>query len=417
MEGPAAPQGLGSNTNFLKLWAAQAISAFGSRITRTALPIVAILTLDATATEIAVLGALAVAPGVLVGLFLGGSIDRSAKRPLLIGADLVRAAVLFMVPVAAWYGWLNMPQLWVVAALVGAASALFQIADNAYLPALVGKAKLVDANSKLESTEAIAEIGGPSLAGILIGLLTAPIAILFDAVTSVVSAGFLLAIRATETPAEAEAEPPTIWRDLAIGFRAGYGNRHLRPLFTAEAIWALFTGFFLALYMIFTIDTLGLSPELVGMLIGAGGIGALGGTVLARRALNALGLGPAMVLMLAAGQLAALCIPLAQGPHWLIVTLLSIHQLAGDGFMVAYFILSVSLRQSVLPVRIQARASSILHIQNGLLLPMGALIAGPLAQWLDVRTAVWIGVIGGSSAPILVGLSGIWSLKQAPAED
>lgn len=403
--------------NFLKLWAAQAISAFGSRITRTALPIVAIVTLEATPTAIAVLGALAVAPGVLVGLFLGGYIDRSAKRPVLIAADAIRAAVLLAVPFAAWMQWLSIEHLWLVAALVGAATATFQIADNAFLPVLVGKDRLVDANSKLESTEAIAEIGGPSAAGLLIGLLTAPIAILFDAISYIVSAGFLLSIRASEPVSAPDIEEPTIWNDLRIGIRAGYGNRYLRPLFVAEAVWALFTGFFLALYMIFTIDTLGLSPELVGILIGAGGAGALAGAVLAQRAARRLGLGRAIVLLLAAGQAAALCIPLAQGPHWLVVGLLLVHQLAGDGLMVAYFIHSVSLRQRLLPVNVQARASATLHIQNGILLPLGAVIAGPLAQWLDVRTAVWIGVLGGLSAPLVVALSPVRGLATMPEED
>lgn len=403
-----------ARSNFHKLWAAQAISAFGSRITRTALPVVAILTLGASATEIAVLGALAVAPGVLVGVFLGGFIDRAAKRPLLIGADLIRAAVLIAVPLAAWLGWLHIAQLWTVAAVVGAASALFQIADNAYLPALVGKDRLLDANSKLESAEAVAEIAGPSVAGLLIGLLTAPVTLLVDAATYVVSAGFLFTIRSTEVRAEPEPVKPTIRRDLAIGARAAYGNPLLRPLFVAEAVWALFTGFFLALYMVYTIDTLGLSPEVVGVLIGLGGAGALAGAIVARRAVRVLGLGRAMVVLLALGQAAALCIPLAKGPEWVVILLLAVHQIAGDGCMVAYFIHSASLRQTVLPVTVQARASATLHIQNGLLLPLGAVIAGLLAQGLDVRTAVWIGVVGGLAAPLIVGVSSVRRLERMP---
>ncbi|MFY0575023.1 hypothetical protein ACN28S_12195 [Cystobacter fuscus] len=143
--------GLWSHPDFLRLWGAQIVSAFGSRITRTALPILALLTLQATPTEIAVLSALGVAPGLLVGLFMGGHVDRAAKRPLLIGADVVRALLLLTLPLAARFGALSMPQLYLVAAAVGAATTLFQIADNSYLPTLVDKALLVEANARLEA--------------------------------------------------------------------------------------------------------------------------------------------------------------------------------------------------------------------------------------------------------------------------
>jgi hypothetical protein len=135
--------GLWRERDFLKFWFAQAISAVGSRITRTALPILAVMTIGASVEAVAVLSAIAVAPGVIVGLAMGGRVDRRAKRPLLIGADLVRAALLLTVPVAAWLGWLSMGQLYIVAALTGAATTLFQIADNAYLPTLIGRDQLV----------------------------------------------------------------------------------------------------------------------------------------------------------------------------------------------------------------------------------------------------------------------------------
>lgn len=145
--------GLWRHPDFLRLWAAQAASAFGSRITRTALPILAILTVGATPSEVAVLSALGVAPGVLVGLWAGGRVDRTARRPLLVGADLARALLILTIPAAAWLGALSMPQLYAVAAGVGAATTLFQIADNSFLPALVGRDLLVEGNARLEATD------------------------------------------------------------------------------------------------------------------------------------------------------------------------------------------------------------------------------------------------------------------------
>ncbi len=192
--------GLWREADFLKFWSAQAISALGSRITRTALPILAVVTIGASVESVAVLSALALAPGVIVGLAMGGRVDRRAKRPLLIGADLVRAALLLTVPLAAWLGRLSMGQLYAVAALTGAATTLFQIADNAYLPSLIGKDRLVNGNSKLETTEAIAEISGPGLAGLLVQAITAPLAIAFDSLSFLVSACFLARSGARRSP-------------------------------------------------------------------------------------------------------------------------------------------------------------------------------------------------------------------------
>lgn len=409
---PSGP--LWGHADFLRLWGAQATSAFGSRISRTVLPVIALLTIDASPAEIGVLSALSVAPGVIVGLLFGGAIDRSAKRPMLIGADLLRAGLLVTVPAAAWFGMLSMAQLYLVAAGVGAASVVFQLADNAYLPTLIGKANLVDGNAKLESTEAVAEIGGPALGGVLIELVTAPVAILFDALTYLVSAGLLSAIRSQEPPAATETERPTLLRDLLVGLRAGFGHRLVRPLFLVESVGALFGGFFFALYMVFTIDTLGLSVGVVGLLIGVGGVGALLGALIAGTVRDRLSLGPAMISLLALGTAAGLMIPLARGPDLAVLAALTAHQLIGDALLVAYAIHAVSLRQTVLPQSVLARANGTLHVVTGLLLPVGALASGWLATEIGVREAVWIGVIGALLAPLILAASPIRTLRRMP---
>ncbi|MGK3993121.1 MFS transporter [Sorangium sp. So ce1024] len=205
---PSPPRdGLSRNPDFLRLWAAQAVSALGGRVSRTALPVIAIVSLGADAAGVATLSALSTAPGVLVGLFAGGLVDRSRKRPLLIGADLVRAALILSVPIAAWTGVLTLVQLFAVAALAGMATSLFQIADNAYLPALVGQDRLVEANARIEGTEAAAEIAGPGAAGILIQVLTAPVTMVVDALSYLGSAALLGRIRATHDP---RGERPTV---------------------------------------------------------------------------------------------------------------------------------------------------------------------------------------------------------------
>ncbi|MBL9017733.1 MAG: MFS transporter, partial [Myxococcales bacterium] len=161
--------------DFNRLWVAQIFSAYGSRITRTALPIIAITTLDQPEAIVGLLAALQLAPGVVLAMFAGGHIDRGDKRRILIGADLVRAAAVLSLTLTWAFGLLTMAQLLVVGAVVGAATALFQITDNTYLPVLIGKDRLPEGNAKLESTEAIAEITGPASAGLLIAAIGAPL--------------------------------------------------------------------------------------------------------------------------------------------------------------------------------------------------------------------------------------------------
>ena len=406
--------GLWRHGDFMRLWAAQAISAFGSRISRTALPIVALLVVGALPWEIGVLSALAVAPGILVGLLLGGRIDRSAKRPMLVFCDLMRAGLLFTVPLAAWCDVLSMAQLYIVAAGVGACSTLFQIADNTWLPVLIGREHLTEGNAKLEATDALAEIGGPSVGGILVDLLTAPLAILADAFSYLVSAAFLVSIRVRETLSPLPEVRPTLVSDLVLGLGACWRHDLVRPLFLVAAIEAFFGGFFYGIYMIFLMQTLGLSASAYGILVGLGGIGALGGALAARWVATRLGLGPAMIVLLAGGQALALLIPLAGGPEWRVLGFLGAHQLFSDALIVAFLIHAMSLRQTVLPQAVLGRANASFHVAAGILLPVGAVLAGQIATLDAPRTALWIGVAGGLLAPLVLLLSPIRRLRAMP---
>lgn len=394
--------GLWRHENFLRLWGAQIGSAFGSRITRTALPILAILSLGARTTEVAVLSALSVVPGVLVGLGVGGHIDRTAKRPLLITADLVRALVILTLPLAAWFGVLSMPQIYAVAAVVGAATTLFQIADNSFLPVLVGQDRLVEGNAKLEATDAIAEAAGPGLAGVLIEVLTAPLAVVIDALSYLWSAFLLSRIRAPETPAVVDAAP-SVLGDILIGLRACLAHPLIGPALIADSVMGFFSGFFFALYMLLALEALVLSPATVGIIISVGGIGAFVGTMIAPPLGRLNGTGRAMALSLSLGQAATLLIPLALDSGVLAIPLLVLQQLVGDAFLVAYVIHAISLRQRVLPPAVLGRANATFHVIPGLLLPAGALVAGPLASALGLSATLWIGACGGLlAAPVLL---------------
>ncbi len=329
-----APRGaLWRHADFLRLWSAQTVSAFGARITREGLPLAAVLTLKAAPAQLGVLAALSLAPGLIVGLTLGGRVDRSSKRGLLIGADLTRMAVLLTVPIAAWLHLLTIWQLYAAAVLVGAASLLFEIADHAYLPGLVGHAHLLEANAKLSVTDSIAEIGGPALAGALIQWLAAPLAIAVNAATYLVSALFLGGIKTREAQAPAAAEPKAhLLADLRAGIGVIWSSTLLRPLFLTAMTGNLFIYVFAGLYVVFAIRTLGLTPALLGVTVAVGGVSALVGALFGPAMIRWLGVGPAYLAASGLAAASALFIPLAHGTGPRAMLFLVVAQLLGDGF-------------------------------------------------------------------------------------
>jgi MFS family permease len=398
--------GLWAHADFMRLWSAQAISAFGSRITRTALPIIAVQSLHESETIVALLSSVYLAPGVLVALFAGGIVDRSRKRRILIIADIFRALVVASITIAWWFGALSVLHLVLVGALVGAASALFTIADVAYLPTLVDKRQLTEGNAKLETSEAVAEVTGPASAGILIGAFGAPLAVLIDAASYLWSALRLRAIRASEPalpPApSAESSAWQSTRDLRDGMRAIFGHPHVRAVVLSLMVWSIAGGFFTALYTLFCLRTLGLSELTFGIIVAVGGIGSFGGALISRRLVTQLGLGRTLIACATISLAFCLLIPLAQGPYLAVLLFLCMHQLISDCFSVAFVIQAVTLRQTVLPRAMLGRANAAVHVCTAGLVPIVALLAGLLAELTSIRTAVWVGVSIGLVAPLLL---------------
>ncbi len=404
---------LWSHADFLRLWSAQSVSAFGARITRTCVPLAAVLTIHASPAALGLLTALALGPGLIVGLFAGGFVDRSRRRSILIASDLLRAAILLTVPIAAWLHMLAMPQLILVAAIAGGFSVLFDIADHAYLPSLIGTANLVEGNTKLNVTDSVAEIGGPALAGVLVQLLTAPIAIAANAVTYVISAVFLSQIATQEAVAAPEADGTSWWRDLSTGAATILHNRLVRPLFWMEATTPLFGSFFM-LYVPFAIRDLHLTPTMLGVTIGVGGIGAMAGAAIAAPISQRLGLGRAMVATSFGGSAFTLLVPLATGSPATATAMLMIAQFGGDALLVVVIILAASLRQSVLPNDILGRVAAVFKAAGGLCGVTGALVAGTLATIIGVRETLLIAAIGYFLMPAIAILSPLKALKALP---
>lgn len=402
-------------STFKKLWAAQAVSAFGARITREGLPIMAVTTLGAGAATLGVLAAVASGAALAAALATGGFIDRHRRRPLLIGADLLRAAVLIAIPIAAGLGVLSLTQVLLAAALVAAASVVFDIASHSYLPSIIGKAELVEGNSRLAATESVAEVGGPALAGVLFQWLSTPIAVAANAVTYL-SAAFLATIRNPEAlPAQS---PPDHWtREVTQGFRLAWSQPHVRPLLLMTASQGLFGGVFSALYVLFAVRTLGLTPAMLGLAIGAGGVGALAGAFIAPQLSRSLGQGRAIIVAMAGAALAVLITPFAPAAPVAGLAALVVSQVIGDALAVAGGVLTASLRQTLLPQAVLGRVAGAFHASAGAMAVIGALGGGLLGQAIGPRAALLIAALGFFIPALIAVLSPLCDLREnAPAD-
>src|SRR2546421_6257785 len=350
--------GLWKNSDFVKLWLGQTVSHFGSGITGIALPLTAVLVLAATPAQMGILGALDGVSVLVIGLQAGVWVDRVRRRPLLIATDLGRAFILSTIPLAALFGVLGIRQLYIVAALVGMLTVIFTVASSAYLPSLIPHESLVEGNSKLGMSDALAEIGGPAVAGPLVQLLSAPFAILFDALSFLFSACCLGLIHTPEPHPTTLEQRKSIWSDLIEGLRMVLKNPLLRSLAGSAGIFSLFGNFIGALYALYIIPQLGAPAILLGLLVATGGVSALVGALMAERVVRRFGLGMTVGVGLFIYGATGLLIPLAGGSLALALSLLFLSQLIGDASVSIYLIAQVSLRQSILPANMPGRTDA-----------------------------------------------------------
>jgi MFS family permease len=393
--GPRA--GLWRHRDFLLLWSAQGISAVGSRITRTALPMAAILVAGAGALDLGFLALTLTLPRALLAWVGGGFVDRHRRRPVLIGADIVRCVALIAIPLAAWRGALSLPLLYAIAAITGTATVLFELADHVFITDLVGREQLLEANGKREAVDAVAEITGPALGGALVAWLTAPIAIAVDAATFFVSAVLIARIRKRETIV-APAVTTSLLSDVRTGIHVVWRDPAIRALFVAASTMTLFGSFMAALYTLFALTTLGLTPTQLGITIGCGGIGAFVGAAFSGRMAERFGPRRTLLWTLAVGAAMQVLIPLAPAVPWIAMSFLIATQVIGDGVLTIYLVNETTLRQRLMPPEALGRAAATFHVANGTLTPIGALIGGVLADGIGMRPTLWLLAIGYAAA-------------------
>ncbi|HET6312445.1 MAG TPA: MFS transporter [Chloroflexia bacterium] len=404
--------GLWRHPDFVKLWAAHTVSALGTGITGQALPLTALLVLGASAGEMGLLAAITQVPVVVI-LFAGVWVDRLRRRPILIAADVGRAALLVSIPIAAVAGALSLGQLFVVAALVESLSLFFSVAYRSYLPSLVQRERLVEGNSKLSAGGSVAEISGPGLGGVLVQWLSAPLAILFDAASFLLSALFLGAIRTPEPPPKPAEERQSVRSEITEGLRVVLSNPVLRALAACSGTFTFFGNFF-ALYPLYVVRDLGMPPALVGLFVGAGGIGALVGAMLVGPVTRRFGVGPTLISSLAFAGIVGSSILFVDGPLPLNVAVFFAAQLVGDIAICIYLINDMSLRQAMVPDRLLGRATASMGFLVGALGPVGALLGGLLGELIGARHTLAIAVIAITLAPLWLFFSPARALREPP---
>jgi predicted MFS family arabinose efflux permease len=405
--------GLWRHADFMKLWAGQTISEFGSVVSRDALPLVGVLTLSATPAQMGLLAALGSLPALLIGLPAGAWIDRTRRKPIMIAADLASVAVLASIPVAYLLGALRIEQLYVVAALAGGLALLFDVAYTSYLPSLVEREHVVEGNSKLSASESVAEIGGSALAGALVQALSAPLAVAVDALSFLASAVSLALIRKPE-PRPVLTAQSNLRREIADGLRALAAHPILRAL-TAAAITGVFFGnFYAALYGLYAIRELGIGPAALGLLIASGGIGSLLGAMLAAPAARRFGVGRLLIGSAALSGVLGLLIPLAAYVGAAAVAFLFVGQIAGDLVRTIYMIHALSLRQILTPDGLLGRMNASVEFLQGSAATIGVLTGGLLGQALGVQAAVWIAALGSMLAVVWLIASPVRTLPGMP---
>ncbi len=414
MGGARSPPSSGRILEFLKYWTASAISDVGSQITALALPLIAALTLAATPWQMGVLTAAGTAPILAVGLFAGVLVDRLRRRPVLIAADIGRAALLLTIPLATLLGVLRIELLCAVAFLVGALSLLFDVAHLAFLPSLVRREDLVDGNSKLEVTAATAQVIGPGFGGALMGFIGAPFAVTIDALSFLASGWLIKRTRAAEAERPRGAARSGVWREIHEGLRMVFAQPILRALMACSATLNVFGRMFLAVYVLYLARELGLGPVGIGLVLATGGVGSLAGALVGAPATRRFGFGPVLIASALAFGLTGLLVPLAVlFPRYALAMVVA-SEFGQWMAILVYYVAAISVRQALTPDRLQGRVNATIRFVAGSMLPLGALIGGALGGVIGLPLTLVVAELGTLLGVVWIAASPVRTLRALP---
>lgn len=383
------PELLRESSMFRSYWGAHTVSLFGDQISMLALPLVAVLSLDASAAQMGYLTAAALAPNLLLALHAGAWVDRHGRRRhVMIAADVGRALLLASIPLAGVLGSLTFAQLFVVAGGMGALGVLFNVSDASLFVSVVPRDRFVDGSSLLNGSRAFSFVAGPSAAGLLVRALSAPVALVADALTFLGSALLLGRI------APQEARPDGEGGGIRSGVRFVIGSSLVRPMLLATATINFFNFVFFALFVLYATRSLGIGAGALGLVLGAGAVGGLVGSFVAAPLSRSIGLGPCLTVGCIVFPAPLLLVPLAAGPDRRIIALLFLSEF-GSGLGVMLLDISAgAILAAVIPPELRSRVSGAYMFANYGIRVLGALVGGWLGASIGLRPTLWIATAG-----------------------
>ena len=398
----------------MNLWGAETISQFGSQITPVAIPLLAALTLDATPFQMGILAAAGGLPVLVIGFVAGAWVDRLRRRPLMIAMDIGRAVALIAIPVAAFLDMLSIPLLMIVAVLTGIQTVIFNAAYASLLPNLVDRAELADANGKLYASMSVSQVAGPALAGTLISLISAPFVILIDSVSYGLSGWFITRIRHQEHHGKTPGETTHFWREVREGLAALVSSPVLRAVTASSATINLAGYMFLAVYVLYMTDDLGLSATGVGLVYASGGVGSLLGSIVARPVSERFGVGPTLIWSAVGFGVFGLTVPVAILVPEHALPLVIFAECMQWMMLIVFNVLKLSLRQSLTPDRLMGRVSASSQVLIGGMMPIGSLFGGVIGSLFGVHVALLVGCAGMFLAAAWVWWSPVKEIRTMP---
>ncbi|MBV9823023.1 MAG: MFS transporter [Actinobacteria bacterium] len=408
------PRSLWSHGDFLKLWGGQSLSLVGTQVTIVAMPLVALQLLDASATQMGVLGGLARAPFVLF-LFAGVWADRVRRRPTMIATDLGRGVLIGLIPILYYLGDLRMAWLYLIVLLAGILGVFFEVSNQAFIPSLVEPEFVPEANAKFQISQSSAQVAGPGLAGILIAFLSAASVIVIDAISYFVGAIASMLIRMPEEKPGGTSRPPKLFAAIGAGLKWVWTQPVIRPMMFATAFYMAFTSGIQALYVFYLDRDLHLAAGWIGFTLAFLGVGAVIGSLFSLKTLKRFGPGPTAFWATVVGNAAFLLVPLAGGPIGVTVAILALAQaLIGMSGPIAQVSMG-SLRMRLTPNDMQGRVVATFRGLSLGLAPVGALLAGVLAQAVGLRLILFIFAIGVLAPIVVMWFSPIPRAKTFPA--
>jgi MFS family permease len=407
------PPLLRESVQFRRFWAGQAVSLGGDQITLIALPLVAVLALDATPAQMGYLVAAELAPNLLFSLHAGAWVDRRGRRrQLMIATDLARAGLIGSIPAAWALDALTFPHLLVVGFLIGTMSVLFHVSYSTLFVALVPRARFVEGAAVMNGTRAFSYVAGPSAGGILVQVLTAPVTLVLDACSYLVSAVFLRRVEAVEPETETADRG-----HVAAGVRFILATPVVRAALGATATINFFNFAFFALFILYATRELGVAPGTLGLVLGAGAVGGVVGSLVTGAVGRRIGIGPAFAVGCVLFPAPLLLVPLAEGPQPLVLALLFLAEL-GSGLGVMMLDISAgAIFAAVIPDRLRARVSGAYMVVNYGVRPLGALAGGTLGGTIGLRPTLWLATGGGLLGVLWLLGTPVLRMRELPEPD